>query len=88
MEKAEQVRIQSEILKISDRVKTHGRHSERVKINLDIIMQGQDAINYKVTKLFSPEVTDSQLAELIFLLGIKNGTEIIKLLASEQGIQI
>ncbi len=88
MKKSEQKRIRSEIRKISNRVKAHGRHSELVRIDLDIMLQGQEAINYKVMKLFAPELTNDQLVRLMFSLGIKNGTEIIKLIAPDQGIKI
>lgn len=88
MKKSEQARIQSAIFEMVDRVKLHGRQQELVRIDLDITMNGQEAINYKVLKLFAPELPDDQFVKLLFLLGLKNATEIIKLIAPGHGIQL
>jgi len=69
-------------------VKINGRESEIVKIHLDLTLKGQDAINYQVMRLFASPLTDVQFINMMYLLGQKNGTEILKLIAPEQGIQI
>jgi len=80
--------IQSNVLKIVRRVKKNGIASEAVKIDLKLVLQGQDAINYKVIKLFAPQITDTELVELLFQLGLHNGTDILKVLAVRHGIRI
>ena len=88
MTETERKKIQANVLKIVNRVKKYGRGSERVKIDVGVVLTGQAAINYKVIKLFSPELTDAELVSMLFELGVRNGTEIIKTLAPKHGIQI
>jgi len=80
--------IQKSVFDIVSRVEKHGRDSEIVRINLDVILRGQPAINYKVIKLFTPVITDAELIDLLFRLGIQDGTEFIKVLAPQHGIKI
>lgn len=80
--------LQTKIHEIRDRVEINGRDSEIVSIRLDITLKGQSAVNYKVLRLFANELNDNQFINLIYLLGQKNGTEIIKLIAPEHGIQL
>lgn len=80
--------LQNRIYRIHDRVKTYGRDSEVVKIHLDITLNGQEAINYQVLRLFAHELTDVQFINLMYLLGQKNGVEILKFLAPAKGVQI
>lgn len=80
--------IQHKMFEIRDRVKANGQDNEIVKINVDLTLRGQEAINYQVLKLFSDEITDSQFVELMYLLGQKNAIEILKFIAPENGIQI
>ena len=80
--------LQDKIYEIRDRVQENGPDSEVVKISLNITLKGQSAINYKVLRLFADELNDQQFITLMYLLGQKNGIEILKLIAPENGIQI
>lgn len=88
MTKTERDKIRGGVLEIANRVNKYGRPSERVRVKLDLVLTDQAAINYKVTKLFAPGVTDAEFVHLLFRLGVQNGTEIIKILAPRNGIQI
>ena len=88
MDKLSTGELQNRIYKIRDRVLVNGRDNEVVKIHLDITLKGQEAINYQVLRLFAHELTDAQFINMMYLLGQKNGTEIIKLLATAKGIQV
>jgi len=89
MNSIEKEKIRKGVLEITNRVKKFGRASEALKINVDLVITGQEAINYKVMKLFaSSEITDQELINLIFKLGIKNGAELLKILALKNEIQI
>lgn len=88
MTETERNKIQADVLKIANRVEKYGRPSERVRIKLDILLTDQAAINYKVVKLFSHGVTDAELVQRLFRLGVQGGTEVIKVIAPEHGIQI
>ncbi len=83
-----QKELQDKIYEIRDRMKINGRESEIVQIHLDLTLKGQDAVNYKVLRLFAPELTDFDFVNLIYLLGQKNATEILKIIAPEKGIRI
>ena len=87
MDKIEK-KIQKSIFKIVSRVEKHGRESEIVRVNLDTTLRGQAAINYKVIKLFTPGLTDAALIDLLLRLGVQDGTEFVKVLAPQRGIQI
>jgi len=88
MEKSEKEKITKGVSEITDRVKKFGRHREAVKINVDLVITGQEAINYKVMSLFSSELTEKELIDLIFRLGIKNAAEIIKVIGPRNGIKV
>jgi len=81
-------KIQKDVLEIVNRVKKNGREGEAVTVKLDIMLQGQSAINYKVLRLFTSELKDADLVKLLFKLGIQNGAEILKSVAPENGIKI
>jgi len=80
--------IQHKVFEIRDRVMARGRDSEIVKIKVDLTLRGQEAINYQVLKLFSHELSDAEFIELMYLLGQKNATDVLKFIAPENGIQI
>lgn len=88
MTETEKEEIQRNILKIANRVEEHGRESEIAKLNLNFTIKGQPAINYKVIKLFTPGITDSELVKLLFKIGIQDGAVLIKVLAAENGIRV
>ncbi len=88
MKNTEKEKIQEGVLEISNRVKKFGRKNEAVKVNIDLVLTGQNAINYKVMKIFCPQLTSQELVELTFHLGIKNGAELVTLLAIKHGIRV
>lgn len=80
--------IEKRIQEIRNRVQKNGHENEIVSIKLDIMLKGQKAVNYKVMKLFAPELTDTEFINLIFLLGLEEGKELLKDLAGLNKIQI
>lgn len=88
MTEIERQQIQANVLEIADRVDKYGRKNERVRVKLDVLLSDQAAINYKVIKLFASDITDAELINLLLRLGVQNGTEIIKVIAPKNGIQI
>ena len=88
MSKLSATELQNRIYKIRDRVLVNGRENEIVTIKLDITLKGQEAINYQVMRLFAHELTNVQFINLMYLLGQKNGIEILKFLAPAKGVQI
>lgn len=88
MTEAERDRIQEEVYDIANRVKKYGRDSVRVRVKVDMLLTDQAAINYKVIKLFANTISDKELVDLLVRLGVRNGAEIIKILAQKEGIQI
>ena len=88
MEKTEKDKLQKDVYKILNRTKKYGRESEAVKIKMELVLKGTPAINYKVLKLFSPQISDSDLVNMLFRLGVQNGAELLKIVAPRHGIQI
>lgn len=88
MNETEKEKIAKDILEITNRVKQYGRESEAVNIKVDIVLTGQEAINYKVMRVFSKsELSDKELVEMLFQLGVKNGSELVKIVATRHGIK-
>ena len=54
MTEAERLTLKTELIRLASRVKNHpnGRDGEQVKVSLEFLLKGQDAINYQVVKLF------------------------------------
>lgn len=88
MEETERDKIQKDIFEMVNRVQKNGRESEAVRVKLDIMLRGTPAINYKVLRLFASNIKDADLINLLFRLGIQNGSEMLKIVAPENGIQI
>ena len=88
MNDTEKEKIQQGVLEIKDRVRKYGRDSEAVSIDVKLIMSGQEAINYKVMKAFCPQLTDQELIDLTFKMGIRNSVELVALLAVKHGIRM
>lgn len=61
---------------------------EVVKINLDLQLSGQEAVNYKVAKLFVPGLDDQKFVQQVLRVGLKTTTELVKLVAGESGIRL
>ncbi len=88
MKETEREKIQRDVYKIVNRVNKYGRESEAVRVKLDIMLRGTPAINYKVLRLFTTEIKDADLINLLFRLGIQDGAEMLKQVAPQNGIQI
>lgn len=88
MNESQKDKIQKDVFEIVNRVKKNGRESEAVRIKMDIMLRGQPAINYKVLKLFTSELEDADLVNLLFRLGVQNGAELLKIVAPKNGIQL
>ena len=66
-----------------------GRDSERVSINVKTELVGQDALNYLVAKVFMRDLTDAELIDIIFKIGLNYSLQIVKAAAeTEYNIKI
>ena len=79
--------LQAKIDEIANRIKTEeGKQGEIVNINLQITLRGQEAVNYQVIKLFSDTLDHQTLINTLFRLGLRDASQIVKLVALERGI--
>ena len=81
--------IETGLLDLRNRVKSEAdRDNEIVKIGLDVMLKGQEAVNYEVVKLFAENLTHQALVQLVFRIGLRGVTELVKALADNNGIRL
>jgi len=88
MKETQREKIQRDVYEIVNRVEKNGRESEAVRVKLDIMLRGTPAINYKVLRLFTAELKDADIINLLFRLGVQSGTDMLREVAPKNGIQI
>lgn len=91
MEADPREQIVKELNALAERVKNSplGKTGEQVRINLDVDLVGQDAINYLVSKIFMRELTPEELINLMFRVGLNHTIELIRYAAvTEYGIKL
>ena len=66
-----------------------GKDAEQVNIGLGLNLTGQDAVNYLVIRIFLRELTDQQIINILFKVGLNYSIEVIKFAAlTEYGIKL
>ncbi len=88
MNKTEKETIQQGILEIAERTERNGRNSEVVKINVEVTLRGQEAINFKVLQLFSKHFSNEELIDYLLRIGVQEGSILTKLVALKFGIDV
>ncbi len=89
MDTQTKTRIEADLTSLRHRVgaETGIRH-ELVRIQLEALLEGQEAVHYQVARIFTRDLNNRQFIELVFRLGLKNAIELIKVIASHQGIAL
>lgn len=62
--------------------------NEAVRLTADIMLRGQEAVNYQAAKIFCNSLSHNELIELIFKVGLKNATECVKIVAEHNGVKL
>ena len=84
-EKREQ--IEAGLNQIRNRVKCDlDKAHELVSVDLKVVLQGQEAVNYEVAKLFAGGMSHQELIQTLFRIGLKNAMELVKAIAHQNGI--
>lgn len=65
-----------------------GIRHERVSLQVEALLQGQEAVHYHVARIFARDMSDKDFIALMFRLGLKNTIELIKAIASHHGITL
>ena len=89
MDTQTKTRIEADLTSLRNRLggETGIRH-ELVRIQLEALLDGQEAVHYQVARIFTRDLSDRQFIELVFRLGLKNAMELIKVIASHHGITL
>ncbi len=89
MDTQTKARIEADLTSLRNRLGGEiGIRHELVRIQLEALLDGQEAVHYQVTRIFTRDLSDRQFIELIFRLGLKNAIELINVIASHHGITI
>lgn len=89
MDTQTKTRIEADLTSLRNRLggETGIRH-ELVRIQLEALLDGQEAVHYQVARIFTRDLSDRQFIELVFRLGLKNAIALIKVIASHHGITL
>ena len=89
MDTEKQEQLEAGLRELRSRIKTDSdKLRELVKIDVHLLLSGQEAVNYKVAKLFADDSRQEILIQTIFRIGLRNVTELLKVLAQENGIRL
>ncbi|MBI3014018.1 MAG: hypothetical protein HYY65_02900 [Candidatus Tectomicrobia bacterium] len=89
MDTQTKTRIEADLTSLRHRVgaETGIRH-ELVRIQLEALLEGQEAVHYQVSRIFAKELSDQAFINLVFRLGLKNTIELIRAIALQNGITL
>jgi hypothetical protein len=87
MDTEHRAQIEAGLDKIRNRVQCDmDKAHELVSVDLKVLLQGQEAVNYEVAKLFADGMNHQELVQTLFRIGLKNAMELVKAIAQKNGI--